>query len=366
MRNRLLILLGFVGLSAITVAFAQDFDDIYFDSSKSTKKEKSTHVKEQSAQNSTSYYSQNYVAERDVDEYNRRGNYYSADDTTDYVEDSTYTDDSFQYTERIKRFHNPTVVIESSDQDLVDLYVYTRPSVNIVVGTPTYYAPVTTAFTFGYYSPWSWTYYNPWDPFDYWRFNSFYYSYSWYRPHFHHSIWYPAIPHWGHGCIPHYYGWNHHPIHSNPIRYRGGDRGNRRPVAPNINRGGQTINRGNGRTRIGNVVANRPAIRPNRGTSTVNRGRGGVTFNNSNRPSSGGNRGNTTGIYRRPSTISNSSNGRNAEVQRSTQRVFNDNTQSSFNRNNSGFSSGRSSSFSGGTRGGNMSGGGAHGGGHRR
>lgn len=368
MRNRLLILLGVVGLSSTTIALAQDFDDIYFDSSKKVKKEARTIVKEESApvvDTSVATQAKNYIEERDVDEYNRRGSYYADNDTsTSYgarseAADSAYNSESFVYTDRIKRFHNPTVVIESSDPDIVDLYVYTRPSVNIVVGTPTYYSPFGT-FAVGYYRPWSWGFYDPWDPFDYWRFTPYYYSYAWHYPHYYHSYWHHAIPHWGHGCVP-YYGWSGH-SHYNPVRYYGGDRGSRRPVGSSINRGTQTVNRGNvTRTgRIGNVVSNRQGVGGTRGNTTTNRvTRGNVTTIDRQSNGSTSNRGTST-IYRRPST--NNSNV-SRETQRSSQRVYNSESSRSYNSGSS-FSSGRSSGFSGGSR--SSSSNGARGGGHRR
>ena len=159
MKHRLLILMGVVGFGFSNLIGAQDFDDIYFDSSSSNSKDKKQ-VQQPVAENNVveeyagrSFSGENYIAERDVDEYNRRGEYHAQSDTASYAADSTYTDDdTFQYTERIKRFHNPSVVIESSDPDLVDLYVYTRPSVNIVVGTPTY-SPLTVS-TFLYTPSW--------------------------------------------------------------------------------------------------------------------------------------------------------------------------------------------------------------------
>ena len=234
MKHRLLILMGVVGFGFSNLIGAQDFDDIYFDSSSSNSKDKKQ-VQQPVAENNVveeyagrSFSGENYIAERDVDEYNRRGEYYAQSDTASYAADSTYTDDdTFQYTERIKRFHNPSVVIESSDPDLVDLYVYTRPSVDIVVGTPTY-SPLTVS-TF-LYTP-SWGYYDPWPGYSYyhWGYDPFYlsfydpffYGYSWHYPyyyhHHHHAYWYPPVPHWGHGCVPSY-GWHGNHMAHNPVR----------------------------------------------------------------------------------------------------------------------------------------------------
>lgn len=374
MKHRLLILMGVVGFGFSNLIGAQDFDDIYFDSSSSNSKDKKQ-VQQPVAENNVveeyagrSFSGENYIAERDVDEYNRRGEYYAQSDTASYAADSTYTDDdTFQYTERIKRFHNPSVVIESSDPDLVDLYVYTRPSVNIVVGTPTY-SPLTVS-TF-LYTP-SWGYYDPWPGYSYyhWAYDPFYlsfydpffYGYSWHYPyyyhHHHHAYWYPPVPHWGHGCVPSY-GWHGNHIAHNPVRYSNGQ--GRRTAGSGISTGGR---RPAGGTRIGDIVSNSSSTNGRRpasvSTSGSTAGRGGNVRVNSGSSNTRRSNSSNRGVYRRPSTSNTRSNATRTE-NTSTQRSYN-------NYNNNSYSGSRSSgSFSGGGRSSGSSGGSRGGGGHRR
>lgn len=374
MRNRLLIFTATVCLSLAGAVMAQDFDDIYFDSSKSTKKAKNVtpeFVTEEASDDEYSdspVFGNNYIAERDVDEYNRRGSYSADADTTTYANDSVYAgEDSFQYTDRIKRFHNPSVVIESTDPDLVNLYVYTRPSVNIVVGTPTYTTWATDPY---YYSSVSWGFYNSWYPFGYvgWGYDPFYFSfydpfYYSYRPYWHHhhySYWYPMIPYWGGGCVPTYGGWHGHSLAHNPSRYRGASGTSRRTVGTSTGIGtrrpasSSTTSRG---SRIGEIVSNRPSTvesRPSGGATT------GVTRGGTIRSKQGGsttrstNNGNS-GFYRRPNSSSSSNTGvqrSNTSTQRSSfssDSYYNGSNRSSSSSFNSGsYNSGRSSSGSSG------------------
>ena len=129
--------------------FAQDFDDIYY----TPKAEKAKKVKKTTVTNyiptadypaadtySTGSYSMQPVT-RHVDEYNRRGNYrYSSDTVT--VNADTLGD--FLYTRRLERFHNPDVVTNTGDDELIDYY-YSQPAattssnVNIYVNADPYY-----------------------------------------------------------------------------------------------------------------------------------------------------------------------------------------------------------------------------------
>lgn len=364
MIRRLLTLLGLVSLSTMGVVLAQDYDDIYFDSSKSNKKTNTeSKAQTQTYQNRPAYYAPNISYDRDVDEYNRRGNYYTsnAQDTLTY--DSLQSDDDFKYTERIRRFHNPSVIIESSDNDLVDLYIYTRPEVNIIVGSSSYYTPFS-----GYYSSWNW--YNPWRWHTAWYYDPFYYS--WGDPYYWHAGWSFYDPFWDfgwgwgwtwggfHGPRHHHYGWGggvHPGGFGDRFHGRVNNGGGRRPVdingrgvGPQINRGAQA-GRSSG-SRIGNIVRDQ------------NSGGGTGTRVNSYRGSNvrfGSNGTNNNSNYRRPSSTGRTSN--------MTRENRNTNTESRSATFNSSRSSNSGSSF-GGSRGGGYSGGGmsngARGGGHRR
>ncbi|MDY6411935.1 MAG: hypothetical protein SPL28_02930, partial [Bacteroidales bacterium] len=89
-------------------------DDIYYDDSSEVNKTTKVVVKQAPA--SSGYYGtlqtqvtpiSGVVNGRDVDEYNRRVDVYTENDTT-YIDD-----DTFANTRRIERFHNPTIVIRS-------------------------------------------------------------------------------------------------------------------------------------------------------------------------------------------------------------------------------------------------------------
>lgn len=372
MRHSLLIFAVISGLLFTDSVKAQDFDDIYFDSSKSAKKEKKQPIVVEEVADDyvdASFTGRNYVEERDVDEYNRRGSHYSASDSISNGNDSTYTDeDSFQYTERIKRFHNPTVIIESTDPDVAELYVYTRPSVNLVVGTTSYTPWSVSSF---YYTP-SWSYYDPWRPYGYvgWGYDPFYFSlydpfyygcgyYSWHYPYHHHhyGYWHPYHSYWGYGYIPHYgHGGN---LAHNPTRYRSNGNG-RRPTGvgtSNFYRGSSRTNSGG--SRIGNIVSTKPSssgtVRPSQTT-----GRGGTLRSNTNSSSRNSSSSNG-GVYRRPSSSSSS----NSNIQRSTTNSSRS-TYNNYNSNNSYSGSRSSGSFGGSRSSGSSSGGSRGGGGHRR
>ncbi len=229
MKMRLLTILGLTCILTMT-AMAQDYDDIYYDSSKEEKEvEEAVHqgtasgdVATVDADYSADWHS-NIVDLRDVDEYNRRGNYSTQSEAGDtvYVDSTLVDSDSFQYTERIRRFHNPDVVEECGDAEAVDLYVYTRPDVNIVVGTPTtaYVSPWGATVSFstwgvGWYDPW----YDPWY-FDPWYYRPYwYYTASWYNPWY--WGWGPYYAHHHH----HYHDWWHSVPSHYPYRGSGGGR----------------------------------------------------------------------------------------------------------------------------------------------
>ena len=225
MKMRLLILSASVSCVVAFNAAAQDYDDIYYDSSNddvATVKEEKAHeaqvvdvsdndlVANYLTADQTAGWKGNVVDERDVDEYNRQGDYYAAqsemaDTVAADTVDISSNGDTFQYTERIRRFHDPDVIAESDDEELVDLYVYTRPDVNIIVGTPTttYVSPWGATVSFGssvWYSTWV-------DP---WYYDTWYYDPWYYRPYWYYSYrpWYWS---WGWG-VP-YYAHHHHHYH---------------------------------------------------------------------------------------------------------------------------------------------------------
>lgn len=224
MKLRLFTIIGLSCLLSATVA-AQDYDDIYYDSSQQQEKAAARVEEPEPAVTTTvhdddviaDYYTADQVPQgwednvvdlRNVDEYNRHigsGDLLAQNAVGDTVSvDSTLAGggDAFQYTERIRRFHNPDVIAESEDSDAVDLYVYTRPDVNIIVGTPTtaYVSPWGATVSF---NTWGWglSVYDPW--FDPWYYDPWYY-----RPYWYYSSWYR--PYWGWGWGGPYYAYHHH------------------------------------------------------------------------------------------------------------------------------------------------------------
>ena len=205
--------------------YAQD-DDIYFVPSEN---DESTEINNYNYEDGSSYtdidesasfsdydnWADNRTGDRDVDEYNRRGNSklyseYSAVDTTKTGDDVYDNDFEPVYTDRLVRFHSPSI----------GLYI-----------TSPYY---------GYYDPW-YDWYDPW-------YYSGWYGYRWYRPWGWYSGWY--------GWHRPYYGWyGHHYRGGRPYGgYRGG-RGYRGHIG---SRSGWA--HGNGRTYRGGLAGRRDAF----------------------------------------------------------------------------------------------------------
>ncbi len=163
---RLLAAVGLMALPALVAAQGYYDDDIYYDASKATKKEKvarpSTRnvVVEIPASDTYVVYTDNT---RDVDEYNRHGAFLVADTV---AVDSLDNLDLFANTRRIERFHNGDIVAGSNDADL-QAYYYSEPAtVNIYVQNDPWYSPYWRwSWAFGspsYYWNWTFGYYDPW------------------------------------------------------------------------------------------------------------------------------------------------------------------------------------------------------------
>ena len=237
MKNRkILALLGIFALGGALYASAQDYDDIYYDASKATKKETvkkssgSVSLTEQTMPTTvrtgkstvTTITSTPYQVTvtkdgyRDDDEYNRRGAY---DPST--LNDTTYNDDegSFSNTQRIERFYNPDIIIASNDDELITLYYEDQPTVNLIIGSnwgPSYGWGWSSIYYDPWYSsyPWGWYQWNGWyGPSWYynWHYGWHHGIYGWgywngwgYRP-WSSWGWHYGWNHWGYG---HHYGWD--------------------------------------------------------------------------------------------------------------------------------------------------------------
>ena len=132
---------------------AQEYDDIYYNPKKdktastSTKKKKSYYIKD--------------FENIDVDEYNRRGQYYNS--PVDTIGKHAENDEDFVYTQQIQKFYNPTIVVDNSDI-LQDVLLNSYGNVEIVFdnGLPTfapfygYSWPYYSGFYYGWNDPWCW------------------------------------------------------------------------------------------------------------------------------------------------------------------------------------------------------------------
>ena len=223
MKYRVFALLGLLAFSAGSLIQAQDYDDIYYDASKSESAIKAK-VEQQKPKTVAVYGNvpekykvaakDNYRLERDVDEYNRRGNYepdYEVDingDTIYFNGDSIYVD-AFSNTRMIERFYNPDVVILSDDDDLIELYYDESPTINLIVGNDWNYAPYGWSASYypwytGWYEPWYASYHVP-----YWGYGGWYspYRYWGWGWDWYYSFWgWPRNPWYWHTG---YWGWGH-------------------------------------------------------------------------------------------------------------------------------------------------------------
>ena len=386
MKYRILTLVGLLALSAGAILQAQDYDDIYYDASKSTtgqtktkvvKPVKTVAVYGEVPDNYKVSAQSNYRVERDEDEYNRRGAYdpdnvaFDVDINGDtiFYGDTIY-EEAFANTRRIERFYNPDIVILSSDDELVELYYDESPSINLVIGSDWGYGGLYSYAD--YYYPWySWGSYYPWYSwrphyrwytgwYDPWYTPWYYSSWSWYGPSmWGWSYWSPLYWRSGWGRPYHWDSWYGHNGLINPSHHHGSTHFSGYGSGRSGHRAGLATNR-NGRTRVGaNPGSSRNGIaargsdsgRPSSVGSTT-RSRGGYATSRG-----GGNMGsrNSSGVTSRNSGASRSP------------------SSSGGSRSSGGYSSGSRSSggsYSGGSRssgssrshsGGSYSGGGSRG-----
>ena len=410
-KYRILAMVGMMALATGSM-LAQDYDDIYYDASKS----KTVEIKSKSSKQpkTVAVYGNvpekykvavesNYRVERDVDEYNRRGAY---DPTTvvDYEVDingdtifygDTIYEEAFANTRRIERFYNPDIVILSDDNDLVELYYDESPTINLIVGSDWGYGSSygwSGGFFDSYYYPWYTGWYDPWymgwyDPW-YWHhswYSPYYYGYYW-RPGFYwgwtYSPWWHYGSGWwyGHDYWAHSGGWNpgirpHHDGNTRP--------GSVRPSG-NWNTGHRTglASNRNTRSRVGLGTSRNSATASGAGSSRsagVRSGSGSSRSGYATSRGAGNMRSRTsTGVTTRSSSPRSSSysggsrsSGSYSGSSRSSGSSYSSGSRSSGSSYSSGsHSSGGSYSSGGGSRsgggGGGSHGGSSGGGGHRR
>lgn len=132
--------LAILTLGVISVN-AQEFDDIYYN----PKKDNSSSVKEKKKVKESNYIQD--FSSIDVDEYNRRGQYYES--PIDTIGARAETGEDFVYTQKIQKFYNPTIVVDNMgvlDDVLVNSYgnidiIFENglPYFNSIYGWPGYY-----------------------------------------------------------------------------------------------------------------------------------------------------------------------------------------------------------------------------------
>ncbi len=211
-RTILITALAF-GVPAALMAQGYVDDDIYYNSSKSSKKsslptQETKSVRTTPLVTETEYIASDYSGDlayyeespRDVDEYNRRG-------AVDEIPDGDSLQEDFTYTRRIEKYYNPSVVTESGDPELAEYYYSAQPEINIIVTSPNYwdwwypYSRWSWSWTWG--SPWYWDswyggLYWGWDPFWSWTgwwgpsWRPYYRHYAGFRPGMGMRSWRPS------------------------------------------------------------------------------------------------------------------------------------------------------------------------------
>lgn len=389
-----------VGLLAMAApAMAQDYyDDIYGGPRKQSKAKTKKQQQQTPAYQVADYapadsYAPSGSLQMDVDQYNRRGQFLVADSV---AADSTEIGDTFAYTRRIERFHNPDIVTESGDTTLCDYYYSTpqQTNVNVYVVDNSPYYPYNWAWRYG--NPWYWNVYGPsyvgwggwyggwYDPFWY---DPYPWGWSW------GWTWAPGWGGWGPGWG---WGWGHGPgwgwgwgpsVAWRPSTPSAGQP--HRPTGSGMNSGrghgsqyaGNSVGRpGNmGRPSGGNgsvgtalrpgysgtssaTTTARPGTRPNASQGTYTPYGAGTRGRNSSGVSTGG-----STRYSSPSrNNSTSTPSRNSYNNNNTQRNNNSSSRSSYNSGSSRGSYGGGGGGSYGTRGGGGSHSGGGGGGRGR
>lgn len=387
--KRLIYSIALMAMAAPFVANAQEFDDIYYNPKKD-KTVNQTTTKKQS----------NYIKDFssiDVDQYNRRGQYYAS--PIDTIGAKAENDEDFVYTQQIQKYYNPTIVLDNADV-LADVLNNSYGNVEIVFnnGIPSF-SPYYYSYGWPYYNSyygwnswtwgpsWSWSWnWGPswaWGPSWSWNWNwnwgpswawgpSWSWGWGWNNP------W-----NWGHGP-----GWGHGPAWG-PGRpyadYRPGGRLPNRPgsnwasnTRPGGNYNGGHSAAGGGYRPTNSGVNNRPnnsvfggsATNHHRTYGTANGNTGTHSTNAGNSQNNGSNRNsytvNSNGhrTYNNSSTLNNNSNNSNNN-HRQTNNSYNNNSNRNNNYNynsnsNRGgsFGSGSSHRSSGGFGGGGRSSGG--------
>lgn len=349
---------------------AQEFDDIYYNPKKDNNKATESKTKKS-----------NYIADFssvDVDEYNRRGQYYES--PIDTIGVSAESGEDFVYTQKIQKFYNPTIVVDNAAvlMDVLDnsygnvevVFDNGYPSFNSIYGWPGYYSSYawyptwrwSPGFSWSWSPVWGWEWYPSWSigpswswgpGLNHWGYN----SWAW-GPY-----WYPAYnPGWGWGGWGRPYYADYRP-NGRGLNYAGaGWASNTRPGG---NAGHATYNRPGGYSGVNKGNNVNTAVNYHRGST----GSYGAVANRVNSGNTAGSNRNSYTIgsdgHRRYGTTTNTgtSNRYNGTTTNGSHRTQSTTNSSSYRNNNAG-SSRSSSSYNSGQSGSShrSSGGGSYGG----
>lgn len=307
--KKYLILGSFLICSFITQA--QEYDDIYYNPDKDTQVSGISNKKKTSKSN----YVRDFSA-MDVDEYNRRGQYYTS--PIDTIGGRVENDEDFVYTQQIQKFFNPTIVVDNADI-LSDVLENSYGNVNIVYDNGLPYFSSVYGWP-GYYGNYAWGYPYYWN--SYWNWGP-----SWYSGPTWSFVW--GDPYWSIGAQWMWptFGWNYYPSWSwgptwgwnSPAYYADYRPNGRRPNNPGTSWASNTRPGGN---------YNPSSLRPgNSGRPGANLRPAGATNQNT---------GKIYNDYRRQHNNSNRTNGQAGNsVLNSNQSVTNNSVISGNNRLNS-------------------------------
>lgn len=255
MKRMIKSLLLLAVIAAPVWASAQEWDDIYYNPSKDKKTKAKSDKKTQQVVEPADFvaagsYSGTWNTQnlRSDDEYNRR---YQVVDTL-AVDSMADESQNFTYTRRIERFHNPDVVVETGNEDLVDWYYNQQETPQSVVvinveNNPWNWYPYGYRSWFRPYGLYS-SYWGPtwgfglgYDPWFYWGYDPWY-SWGW-GPSY--GWGWTSGPSWGHGPA---WGWN--PGSGRPVA------GSWHPSSPGASRPhGSSVTSGHGHYAAGSAIS---------------------------------------------------------------------------------------------------------------
>ena len=150
-------------------SFAQEYDDLYFNSSDRKALELENKNKHSFSKKEEQYNREEYQ-ERPSEDYVQQNDYYSDNnDNYSYLNNNYYSDDDYYYSRSLKRFYNPTYVIGYNSFIYSDYWFNPYP-----VTYASYYSPWNS---YGYGSGFNigWNSYNGWNlGFNSWGYGGYY------------------------------------------------------------------------------------------------------------------------------------------------------------------------------------------------